>query len=345
MRWKIIIGAVLASIGGIAAFFLLKPVPVNVGEARTGPAAMFVYASGQVMPEEKVTLRSKNVARIARFLVEEGQSVKQGEALVMLEGQEASAQLAVAKAEFSQASIDTNYKRREWERIKQLFDQQAVSRRDYDTALTEFRSAENALRRASANVEAFGAHSSDYTLTSPFDGVVLEKILDTGASITTLDGIISIGAGQSLMIEGKVDELDADKVKRGQKVLVSFDSLKDKVFEGTLRTIAPGVDYATKSFRVKIDVPQNLALRSGMSAELNILVQEKPQALLVPVSALDSDGVWVVVDGKVQLRKVRTGLRDSRKVEIVDGILPGDTVVLKPAGLSEGKRVRITGRE
>lgn len=345
MRRKILLGIGLVGILFFFSYIFLKPTPVSVGEARIGSAALFAYASGQVVPEEKITLRSKNVARIGRFLVEEGQRVKQGDILVILESQESAAQLTAARAELLQAQTDYDYKMREWERLKQLFDRKAVSQRDYDNALTALKLSENALRRATANVEAFSARSGDYTLVSPFDGIVLEKILDTGAMVTNTDGIISLGAGQMLLIEGKVDELDADKVQLGQKVLISFDSLKDKVFEGTIRTIAPRIDYATKSFKVKIDVPRSVPLRSGMSAELNILVQEKPQALLVPTAALDGDGVWVVEENKVQLRKVKVGLRDSRKTEIIEGIRAGELVVLKPTGLSDGKRVRIGSRE
>jgi RND family efflux transporter MFP subunit len=345
MRRNIVIGAVLTLVVVFLAYVLLRPAGVTVGEVNTGPAALFVYASGQVIPEEKITLRSKNVARIARFLVTEGQSVKQGDVLVVLEGQESTAQLATARAELAQAQTDYEYKKRELDRIKQLYDQQAVSQRDYDNTLTAFRSAENAVRRATANVEGFSARSGDYTLISPFDGVVLEKILDAGAMVTNTDGIISLGAGQTLLIEGKVDELDADKVKQGQKVLISFDSLKDKVYEGTVRLIAPRIDYATKSFKIKIDVPQTIPLRSGMSAELNILVQEKPQALLIPAAALDVDSVRLVENGKVVLRKVKTGLRDSRKIEITEGLRPGDLVVVKPTGLGDGTRVRVTARE
>jgi RND family efflux transporter MFP subunit len=345
MRQKILIGLGLACVVVFIGYIVMKPSPVSVGEARIGSAALFAYASGQVVPEEKITLRSKNVARIGRFLVEEGQRVKQGDVLVILEGQESSAQLAAARAELLQAQTDYDYKMREWERLRQLFEQKAISQRDYDNAQTALRSSENALRRATANVEAFSARSGDYTLVSPFDGIVLEKILDAGALVTNTDGIISLGAGQTLLIEGKVDELDADKVRLGQKVLISFDSLKDKVFEGTVRTIAPRIDYATKSFKVKIDVPQAVPMRSGMSAELNILVQEKPQALLVPAAALDGDAVWVVEENKVQLRKVKVGLRDSRKIEILEGIRSGELVVLKPTGLSEGRRVRISSRE
>jgi RND family efflux transporter MFP subunit len=200
---------------------------------------------------------------------------------------------------------------------------------------------ESALRTAAANVEAFLARAADYTLTSPFDGFVLEKLLDTGAMVTNNDGILSLSTKDSMVVEGKVDELDANKIILGQKVLMSFDSLPEKVYEGAVRILAPRIDYATKSFKIKIALPADVPVRAGMSAELNILVLEKQRALLVPVNALSEGSVWLVQDGKVKKIPVKTGLRDSRKIEIVEGIKEGDTVVENPAGLSENQRVRV----
>jgi len=165
-------------------------------------------------------------------------------------------------------------------------------------------------------------------------------MLDTGAMVTNNDAILSLATNESTIVEGKVDELDAAKVKLGQKVLMSFDSLPGKVFEGNVQTVAPRIDYATKSFKIKISLPAEAPRRSGMSAELNILVQEKPQALLIPVSALSDGNVWIIEDGRAKKRPVKTGLRDSRKIEILEGLNPGDTVIENPAGLSENKRVK-----
>lgn len=329
---------ILLSAGTI--WFALRPVPVKTATADYGSAALFVYASGQVVPEEKINLRSKTVARIARFHVEEGQQVKKCDLLVSLESDEAMAQLSAARAELAQMETDTGYKRREYTRIQKLYAQQAVSQREHDNALSLLLSAENALNRARANVEAFQARTADYSLFSPFDGLILEKLLDKGSMVTNTDGILAMATSQAMSIEGKVDELDADRVRVGQKVLLSLDSLPGKVFEGAIRSLAPRVDYATKSFKIKIDLPSDLTVRPGMSAELNILVQEKAKALLVPANAVvEGTTVWIVNNNQANKKLVKTGLRDSRKIEILSGLKQGDQVILSPSGLKEGSRV------
>lgn len=343
MRRNVLFFFLIALVVATSLYFFLRPVSVQTSTATIGPAALFVYASGQVIPEEKIILRSKAVARINRFFVDEGQNIVQGELLVLLEGDEAAGQLSAIRSELAQFQTDLDYKEREYARIHTLFQQQAVSLRDHDNALTSLRSAESALRKAQANVDAFSARMADYSLTSPFSGIVLEKLLDSGAMVTNNDGILSLATLESMIVEGKVDELDADKVKIGQKVLMSFDSTPGKVFEGTVRTIAPRIDYATKSFKIKIQLPPEAPHRSGMSAELNILVQEKPDALMVPINALSEGAVWVVRDGRAIRKIVVTGLRDSRKFEILEGINAGDIVIENPTGLSENKLVQAVG--
>ena len=320
-------------------YFFIRPVSVTTVKVTRGSAALFVYASGQVIPEEKIVLRSKTVARIGRFFVEEGQPVVKGELLVTLEGEESAAQLSASRSELAQAQTDYDYRKREYERINRLYQQQAVSLRDHDNALTALHSAENSLRRSAANVEAFAARAADYELVSPFNGFVLEKLLDTGAMVTNNDGILALATKESMIVEGKVDELDASKVRLGQKVLMSFDGLPGKVYEGVVQTLAPRIDYATKSFKIKITVAPDLPVRAGMSAELNILVEEKQQALMIPVKALGDGFVWIEQAGKAKKKSVKPGLRDSRSVEILEGLQEGDSIIENPSGLSENMRV------
>ncbi len=340
-RKSVLIILTILAVLAIAVSLSLRAISVQTATAEYGSSALFVYASGQVVPEEKINLRSKVVARIARFHVEEGQQVKRGDLLVSLESDEAMAQLRAASAELAQLTSETDYKRREYMRIQKLYSQQAISLREHDNALTQLHSAENSLNRAQANVEAFQSRTTDYSLLSPFDGLVLEKLIDKGSMVTNTDGILAMASSEAMSIEGKVDELDADRVRIGQKVLLSLDSLPGKIYEGTIRSLAPRIDYATKSFKIKVDIPANMPVRSGMSAELNILVQEKTQALLIPTNAVvDGSTVWTVNNNLAYKKSVKTGLRDSRRVEIFSGLNPGDIVVISPQGLQEGSRVK-----
>ena len=322
-------------------WFFMRPVPVKTAVAEYGSAALFIYASGQVVPDEKVVIRSKNSARIAEIKVIEGQQIKAGEPLVLLEQGEMVAQYELAVAEQYQKEADYDFSLREITRYEQLLRSNAVAKRDYDQIKTQTEGARQQLIRAQANVAAFMAKKQEMSILSPFDGIVLEKTLDVGTAVGVSDGILIIAKLGKLQVEGKVDELDARKISVGQKVLLSFDSLKGQVHQGTIGTIAPRVDNATKSLKIKVALLENIPIQPGMSAELNILQLEKQQALLIPTTALMGDNVWIVEDGRARQRAIKSGIRDSQKIEVLEGLNRGDTVIINPQNLKDGTRVSL----
>ncbi len=332
--------ALLAFLAG-AYWFWFRPIPVKTEAADYGSAAVFVYASGQVIPEEKVVVRSKNTARIEKILVIEGQSITLGQPLVLLASDEMNAQYELAIAEQRQKESDYAFYVTEQSRYQQLMVQGAVARRDYDKIVNQAEVARQQLLRAEANTAAFLAKKEEMTISSPFDGKVLEKLVDAGSTVTNIDGILVLAKQGNLQVEGKVDELDAAKIIIGQKVLFSFDSLGGQVYQGKVATIAPRIDNATKSFKIKVDVIDDVRLQPGMSAELNIMQSERTNVLLIPVSAIVGNHVFIVQKGRAALRTIKTGIRDNNKAEIMEGLEKGDLVILNPANIQDGDSVSV----
>ena len=166
--------AVVAALLGFLWWYS-RPVAVTVAQAEYGSAALYVYASGQVVPDEKVIVRSKNTARIALVLVKEGDEVTAGMTLVELAGDEVRADLAAAQASLDNARSEYEYRRLEYNRLSKLVNENAIPRRDFDQAATELSQAEGSYQKAQSQVAALVSRSSEYVLTSPFAGVVLER--------------------------------------------------------------------------------------------------------------------------------------------------------------------------
>ena len=328
-----------------AYWFWFRPIPVKTEAADYGSVAVFIYASGQVVPEEKVVVRSKDTGRIEKILVIEGQAITLGQPLVLLASDEMNAQYELAIAEQRQKESDYAFYMTEQRRYQQLMEQGAVAQRDYDKIVNQAEVARQQLIRAEANTSAFLAKKDEMTITSPFDGKVLEKLVDSGTTVANVDGILVLAKQGNLQVEGKVDELDAAKIVIGQKVLLSFDSLGGQVYQGKVATIAPRIDNATKSFKIKVDVTDNVSLQPGMSAELNILQSERSDALLIPVSAIDGNHVFIVKNGRATLRTIKTGIRDNKKAEIIEGLEKGDLVILNPADIKNGDSVTVVKNE
>jgi multidrug efflux pump subunit AcrA (membrane-fusion protein) len=124
-------------------------------------------------------------------------------------------------------------------------------------------------------------------------------------------------------------------------VLLSFDSLGGQVYQGKVATIAPRIDNATKSFKIKVDVTDEVRLQPGMSAELNILQSERTNVLLIPVSAIVGNHVFIVQNERATLRTIKTGIRDNNKAEIMECLEKGDLVILNPANIQDGDSVSV----
>jgi len=130
-------------------------------------------------------------------------------------------------------------------------------------------------------------------------------------------------------------------VKLGQKALLTADAFGERVFAGEVAEITPKGDPVNKNYRVRVAIPDTTPLRIGMTTEVNIVVQERKRALLVPFAALRKGAVFTVVDGRARRKTVNAGIVGDTQVEIRGGLLDGELVIVNPPeGLEDGDRVR-----
>lgn len=177
------------------------------------------------------------------------------------------------------------------------------------------------------------------TITSPFSGVVVSRSLDPGAYVTpgTSTAILTIAQLDTLDVVVPVGESDLPQVHVGDPVRIQVDAYPGRTFTGRVSRIAGGVDPATRTVQVEIDIPNpGHLLRPGMYATAQIQAGTR-QALVLPLSALVAVGpdhfVWVVEDGKVTERPVTVGQATGDVVEITGGVTPRDLVVVRGTDL------------
>jgi HlyD family secretion protein len=203
----------------------------------------------------------------------------------------------------------------------------------------------------SAQLDSLEARVTDAEVRSPIDGVVLVKHVELGEVVGVNQALFLVGDARSLILELDVDEADIARVRdgtdgsTGTRAAVSLLAFPNQVFEGHVFDVEPDADRTKKAFLVKVRLASPPpGLRSGMTAEVNLIV-ESHAGLLVPSSA-ESDGeVWVVKDGRAAKRKVKTGVRDPLRVEILEGLAAGEAVVVEGGdGLEPGARVNATER-
>jgi HlyD family secretion protein len=183
---------------------------------------------------------------------------------------------------------------------------------------------------ANAAVDSLAARLADTEVRSPLDGVVLGRTVEPGEVVMINQPLYRVGNTDDLVLECSIDEADVAKVSLGSRAAVSLYAFSGKSFKATVFEVLPDADRAKKSFLAKLrltDAPAGL--RSGMSAEVNVIVAERPGSLLAPADAIDSSGyAWVAKDGRAERRKLTIGARDMLRVEILGGLAEGEQVVI-----------------
>jgi HlyD family secretion protein len=168
----------------------------------------------------------------------------------------------------------------------------------------------------------------DYTIKAAADGRVYHILVKQGEMINTINAVAIIGDANNFILELQVDEADITQIKLQQQVFINMDSYKGKTFEATITKIYPILNEKSKSFTVEASfvTPPN-KLYPNLTCEANILIQTKKNALTIPRNYLLA-GDSVVMKSKKK-RKVKVGLKDYQKVEIIQGISITD-VIYKP---------------
>jgi HlyD family secretion protein len=178
---------------------------------------------------------------------------------------------------------------------------------------------------------------ADALLTAPMDGTVLVVNVNAGEWASPGAPAIMLGA-KELILDVQIDEIDVAQLADGQAAHLSFDALKDEVFEGTVTQIAPASTNVGGAVAYAVEIsfdPDDRPVRLGMTADVEIVSDSADGALLVPNQAIEADrqaGQYFVTrqlaDGSIQRLEVRIGLRDESHTQILEGVGEGDQLVL-----------------
>lgn len=364
-------------IGGaiIAVMALLLVVKSMRGESRTEVEVVLaseqdirpsILASGLLAYLDEVNLTAELVAKVEEILVKEGDKVEKGQLLLRLdpetyrnaiEREEASqrqSKISIERQRLALALAETRLKRGEELLGRQMIGQSEFDdlRNARDLASVELRSSQESLRRAEAILSEAREQLQKTDIRAPIGGTIVALPIKVGE--TAIPSTMSL-AGASLMkiadtsaiqAELKVDEADIARIRMGQQAEVVAAAHQDTPLQGKVAQIAlapslePGSQGRSYQVDVLLDVPEDLGLRSGMSARADIFLGDGGKTLAVPVEAVvteeSEDGqvkrfVWVDRDGSAHKVEIETGLSDDRWEAVASGLDLGDRVIVGPA--------------
>lgn len=308
------------------------PVEVAKAERRAIAASYANTATLEPRAESQVVAKTSGVA--LAVLVEEGQQVKAGQALVRLDPDRA--RLAVSQAEAQMMKLENNYVR-----AQKLVTQQMISANDVDEI--KFNLANARAQYNSAKLEL-----SYTTVVAPISGVIASRSIKAGNFVQINSPIFRIVDSGRLEATLNVPEREIAKIKPGQAVELVADALPGQRFTGTVDRVSPVVDTGTGTFRVVAAFAGDGQLQPGMFSRLSINYDQRADALVVPRTALLEDGgepaVFVIRDNKAVRTTLKLGYDDAGLVEVREGLKLGDAVVIAgKAALREGSAVQVIG--
>lgn len=318
----------------------------------------YTEATGTVRAAQSAQLSSQVMGTITRVNVHEGDRVRRGEVLITIDAAQqrsayASANAGLQASQENIAAADADYALAEstMRRYQTLFDKKSVSPQEYDEVKTRLaaakarRDAAHAGRtQAEAGVAEANTAIGFTTIRAPFDGLVVAKLADAGAMATPGVPLLAIEDPGRFRLEAIVDESQIGTVRLGEAVPVVLDSLGNQTITGKVVQIVPMVDPASRTFTVKIDLPSNPQIRSGLFGRARFARGES-QSILVPHNALlhrgQLDAVYVVgKDDIAILRYVTLGKPSASDVEVLSGLENGERIVAQPGDRElSGKQV------
>src|SRR5438445_4223309 len=281
------------------------------------------------MAYQESTLYAKVAGYLKTISVDKGDSVKEGDALAEIEAPEMLADLVKAKAEAEAAQLDYKRVTEAQRKASDLVMPQTV-----DAAKAKSGVAVAGLQR----IETLLSYAK---ITAPFSGVITKRWADPGALIPAATSssaaknaaVVTLMDFRTVRIDVAIPDTEAPFVKKDLPVKVTVDELPGHAFKGTITRFAYALDESTKTMATEIEIANpDLALRPGMWANVQIDLQKKTDAQLLPAEALVTEknkmSVFVVRDGKAQKVPITTGFDDGINVEVTGGLTPKDTVIL-----------------
>jgi HlyD family secretion protein len=302
--------------------------------------------SGNLVPHTRVAIFAKLPGTLSRVAVDIGDRVRTGQTVAVLDRREIDAQVdaaaaAVNVAHAAQESAEAALANAELEadRARKLFDAGAIPRQTLDAASTGRRSATAQRELAKANVAQADAAlrrarevQRDATLTSPIDGVVVERNYDAGSLASPGDKAVVVVADlRVLKLEAGVSELEAGRLRTGMPARISVQARPGETFDGRVAAIAPEVDARNRHFAIEVRTTNPGSLLSGMYATATIPLERVANAVAIPrdaVAARNGRRVVLKVEGAtVREVPVTEGLSNGTLVQIADGLTAGDVIV------------------
>lgn len=331
---------------------------VSVIAAQPATVSDLLEALGTVRAAQTSVLSSQIMGGMLEVRVQEGDRVRRGDVLVVIDNTQSRAALDRATAadlavqqQLAETDSDLSLAQTTLKRYQSLYEKKSVSPQEFDEMQARYRAA--LARRDMVSAEQAQARAAviqaritlDYSrIRAPFDGAVTERKVDPGSLASPGMPILTIEDVRQWRLEATVNEADLSQVHLEESVPIVIDAIPQAQLKGKVTQIVPVADVASRSFLVKILLPADTRLRSGLFGRAQFSRGER-RVLLIPRNAVIERGqlraIFVLdANGVASLRYISLGKSSGESIEVLAGLQAGERLVSKPRGLElDGKHI------
>ena len=337
----------------------VETIPVSVKEMHESLDLL-----GDVQANQEIRVFSKIPDRIVRFAVDMGDPVKKGDLIAVVENSNLQAGVNQMEANLDQANSQLANLENEFRRMEELLNENAVSQQQYDGVKTQLEATKAQVRGLEEALKQTKTQMGDSYIRSPLNGIIGQRFLEEGDMASPQLPVVTVVQMDSVKVMVNVVEKYIAGIQPGLSALIDVKGLSDTTFTGKVTKVSPVVDPMSRMVETEIMIanPGRL-LRPGMFAEVRLLLNTKPDAMVLPKYAVmqktelerDISGqqqiirkshVFLIENERAHYTEIQTGIEEEGLVEVVSGLNPGDQVVLLGQNnLRDSVLVTIASRE
>ncbi|MCG1037682.1 efflux RND transporter periplasmic adaptor subunit [Polaribacter sargassicola] len=371
---NIIIGSVIVAVVAIAAFIFLKGDDAIIIEAKTITAkkanvTTMVTATGTIEPINQVDVGTQVSGVVEKVYVDYNSIVKEGQLIAELDKTNLKAAKTQAQASYDNAVTQRNYMKTIYERQKSLYENQVISKSDFDDAVFDYETAKGTVTQRLSDLQSAITNLGYANIYSPIDGVVLSKDIEEGQTVAasySTPTLFTIAQDlKEMQVEADVDEADIGQVKEGQRVEFTVDAYLGETFNGVITQVRldPTVTSNVVTYTVVIKADnEDLKLKPGLTATISVFTLELNNVLTAEAKAINfkpeaetlatynmhhnlptttttttkGKTLWVLgKDKSITEKEVTLGASDGVNVQVLSGIAQGDQLVYSLKGISK----------
>ncbi|MBK8943971.1 MAG: efflux RND transporter periplasmic adaptor subunit [Ignavibacteriae bacterium] len=324
-----------------------KIVPVKVFNVKLDNIENFVKATGTITAGEDVIVYSKVSEKIINIYVKPGDRISQGQNIAVQYNALFKQSVDAAETSVKSAQAQLNLALQEFNRIKNLYEQKAISSQQFDQIKTQYESAELGLQAAKVQLQQAKEQFDNSFIKAPFSGVVASLYIEKNQMLPAGLPVAQIINSNSMKAKVKIPSSEISGIFKGQSVSIELPSIPNKIYEGTVVQIDHAVDQISKNLQVEVSLNKiHPEIKSGMFGEFLIKTSIKENRIIIPENSIQSRTevkidretgtqksikkyfVFVIKNGKADLVEVKTGINNDGRTEIISGLNVGDTIVV-----------------